>query len=162
MLNFDQQKLVCTLSLEQNGFRLSFIYCIIGVNMTIWSELGDLDPVLRLLRLYKWALPAVYLVSQCIDFDQTAEDTLLGRGKEVIRFRWPWPNYKVTTLLRLWKWAFFAVYLSSNPMHGFWQNCQNTLLGHGKELVTFCWIDPIFVKTHKHITMLWCSPSSHL
>ena len=39
-------------------------------------------------------LSALYLLNQWVDFDQTCTDTLLGRGKEVVGFWWPWPHFQ--------------------------------------------------------------------
>ena len=39
-------------------------------------------------------LSALCLLTQWVDFDQTCIDTLLGRGKEAVRFWWPWLHCK--------------------------------------------------------------------
>ena len=40
------------------------------------------------------SLCAHHLFNQRPEFDQTSTDTLLGLGKEVIRFWWPWPYFQ--------------------------------------------------------------------
>ena len=141
--NLTQQKIVCTLSLEPNaGFRPSFMYFIIGMNKQFDQNLVTLAQFSRSppLRLKKIALSAVYLVNQCMDFDKTAKYTLLGLGKEMVRFRWPWPNFKVTTLLRLYKWVYLK--LKANQCMDFNQTAKTHYwVGSGWEsdiiLVTF-------------------------
>ena len=40
------------------------------------------------------SLCAHYLFNQWLEFDQTSIDISSGLGKEVIRFRWPWPYFQ--------------------------------------------------------------------
>ena len=44
-------------------------------------------------RLHSW-LSALCLLNQWVDFDQTGTDTLLGWGKEMIRFGWLWTHFQ--------------------------------------------------------------------
>ena len=39
-------------------------------------------------------MPALYLLNQWVDFDQTCTDTLMGGGKEVFSFWWHWPHFQ--------------------------------------------------------------------
>ena len=45
------------------------------------------------------SLSALHLLNQLVEFDQTCTDTLLGGRKEVIRFWWHWPHFKVIPAL---------------------------------------------------------------
>ena len=53
----------------------------------------ELLPFVKFLNAVK-SLCAHYLFNQWLEFDQTSTDTSLGRGKEVIRFWWPWPYFQ--------------------------------------------------------------------
>ena len=44
-----------------------------------------------------WLLVCTLSPDQWVDFDQTCTDTLLVRGKEVIRLWWPWPLFQDQT-----------------------------------------------------------------
>ena len=78
--------------------------------------------------------------------NQTAKNTLLGRGKQVIRFRWSCQNqgHHAFKTVKMRLVNMFAVYLNSIPMHGLLPNCQNTLLSRGKEVIRFWWPWPNF------------------
>ena len=64
-------------------------------------------------------LSALYLLNQWVDFDQTCIDTLLGWGKEVFRFWWPWPPFQGRTITEcqiLTKKSLTASYLVNQIM----------------------------------------------
>ena len=85
-----------------------------------------------------WLLVCTLVSStKWVDFDQTWTDTLLGWGKEVIRFWCPWPHFQghTSTLnvnFRHCKWVEF---------HQTW---TDILLGRGKEVIKFWWLWPHF------------------
>ena len=74
-----------------------------------------------------------------MEFDQTSTDTSLGWGKEVIRFWWLWPHFKVS--LALWnsnfdrKKSICAHYLLNHWLE-FDQTSTDTSIGGGKK-----WLD---------------------
>ena len=67
-----------------------------------------------------------------MDFDQACTDTLLGGGKEVIRFWWPWPHFQGHT--NTLKFSNFdqrklPCTLSLEPNDGFWPNFMYCIIG---------------------------------
>ena len=51
------------------------------------------------IKTVKWALSALYLLNQLVDFDQPWTETPLWHGKEIIKFWWPYLIFKVTPAL---------------------------------------------------------------
>ena len=91
------------------------------------------------------SLCAHYLFNQWMEFDQTSTDTSSGYGKEVIRFRWPWP-YIINN-----KWVLCALHLMNHWGNGtkladilLDQISTDTSEGWGKELIGFWWPWPYF------------------
>ena len=63
-----------------------------------WLDFGDLDLFFKVTGglILENGFSAPYLQNEWIDFDQTCTTILLREGKELIRFWWPWPMFKVT------------------------------------------------------------------
>ena len=88
-----------------------------------------------------------------MNFNLTGTDALLGRGKEVIRFWWPWPYFQghTSTLnVALWpKKSLSAPYFLNQMIYS-----SKTLfilsLGYLKDLIRFWWSWPNF---HGHYTI---------
>ena len=77
-----------------------------------------------------------YLLNQSMDFDQTHIDTVLGKGKEFIRFWWTRPNFQgYTGTLKCPKLGFPALYFE--PVGAFDQTCIDALLEEWEELIIF-------------------------
>ena len=100
-------------------------------------------------------LAALCLLNQWVDFDQTGTDTLLRRGKEVIRFWWPWPHFQGTPAL--FNIRFVGVCIASCLHCVFWTNgwiltklAQTHYWDGGKKWLDFGDFDLIF-KVHQHL-----------
>ena len=65
------------------------------------------------------SLYAHYLFNQWPEFDQTSTDKLLGRGKEVIRYRWPWPYFQGHYIIKTLKVSLVCT-LSHESMDVIW------------------------------------------
>ena len=118
-----------------------------------WLDFGDLVPIFKVkpaLWIIKfWRqhpcsfLSALYLLNQLVDFDQTWTVTLVGRGKEVIRFWWLWPHFQGHTSTSNYQFRrrqprnFFSALCLLNQWMDFDQTCTDTLLGWWKEEVRF-------------------------
>ena len=61
------------------------------------------------------------LFNQWLEFDQTSTDRSLGRGKEVIRFWWPWPYFQGHYIIKTLKVSLVCT-LSHDSMDGIWPN----------------------------------------
>ena len=87
-------------------------------------------------------LSALYLLNQWMDFDQTCTDTLLGEGKTVIRFWWPWPHFQGHTgTLKFFNFdqkSLSAPYLL-NQMTDSGQTSYIVTLGCFKDFIRFWW-----------------------
>ena len=55
---------------------------------------GDILLLVRIRWHPRSFLSALYLLNQWVDFDQTGAVALLGQGKEVVRFWWPWSSFQ--------------------------------------------------------------------
>ena len=100
-LNFKlwhKKKLNCTLSLEPNdGFRLSFMCCIIGIN-EILETLTQFSRSPHYQDL-KWTFSAV----QWVDFDQTCTETAYHQGNISEQ---KWPHHSCTSTVKCrWVWC---------------------------------------------------------
>ena len=83
-------------------------------------------------------LSALYLLNQWMDFDQTGKNTLLGRGKEVIRFWWPY-----------FQWShqhFECQILTKNSLSASY--FLNQMMDSGQDLIWFWWPWPNFQVHH--------------
>ena len=96
-------------------------------------------------------LSALYLLNQWVDFDQTCTNTLLGVGKEVIKFWWLWPHFQGhTSTLNyqiLTKKSLSAPYLS-NQITDSGETSYIVMLGWFKDLRKFWWHWPNFQGHH--------------
>ena len=136
----------------RNGWILTKLaqlyYCDMKKN---WLDFGDLDLIFKVTGglILENGFSAPYLQNEWIDFDQTCTTILLREGKELIRFWWPWPMFKVTEGggvergHRLFENGFSASYLQ-NEWKDFDLTCTAILLWHGKELIRFWWPWPHF------------------
>ena len=83
-------------------------------------------------------LCALYLLNQLVDFYQTCTDTLLGWGKEVIRFWWSWPHFEVASCLHSISWTSGWILTKCAQTH-YWDG--------GKKRLDFGDLDLIFKVT---------------
>ena len=97
----DYWKMACLHPITwRNGWiltKLVHLYCCYMEKN--WLDFGDLDPIFKVtggLRLLENSLSAPYLLNELLDFDQICTDILLRQGRDLIRFWWPWPIFKVT------------------------------------------------------------------
>ena len=85
-----------------------------------------------------------------MDFYQTCTDTLLGRGKVLVRFWWPWPHLQGhTSTLKFSSFdqkSLSAPYLL-NQMTDSGQTSSIVTLGWFKILIRFWWPWPIFLRS---------------
>ena len=97
------------------------------------------------------SLSALYLLNQCLDFDQTGTDTLLGQGKDVVRFWWPWPHFKghASTLnFSNFDQKSLSAPCLLNQITGSGQTLHIVTLGWFKDLVRFWRLWPNFQGHH--------------
>ena len=98
-------------------------------------------------------LSALYLLNQWVDFGQTCKDILLGGGKDVIRFWWPWPHFqghtstlKFSSFDKKKKKAYLHPIL--NQMTDSGQTSYIVRLGWFKDWIRFWWPWPNFQGHH--------------
>ena len=75
--------------------------------------------------LIEKSLCAHYLLNQWLEFYQTSTDSLLGQGKEVIRFWWPWPHFQGHYIIKTLKISLVCT-LSHESIDGIWPNNTDT------------------------------------
>ena len=109
-------------------------------------------------------LSALYLLNQCVDLDQTSTDTLLGQGKEMIWFWWPWPRFQGHTSTEchiLTQNSFSAPYLLNQMMDSDQTLCIVSLRKL-KGLIGFWWPSPNFQGHHTFKTVKWALSAVYL
>ena len=116
LMDFDQ---TCIVTLLEEG--------------TIWLDFGDLDLFLRSQWYFGWrwrllSFLCIIFWTNWWNFDQTCIDTLLGGGKELLRFWWPWPYIQGHSgTLKCPQYGFHA--LSSELVDAFWPNLYRYIIG---------------------------------
>ena len=93
---------------------------------------------------------AHYLFNLWLAFDRTSSDTLLGWGKEVIRFWLPWPNFQghsSTLKLKFDRKKNLCAHYPYNLWLEFDQTSTDALLGWRKEVIRFWRLSLIFKVT---------------
>ena len=109
-----------------------------------WLDFGDLDlifkvtPALWNSNFDRKELVCTLSLEPMVEFYQTSTDTLLGQGKEVIRFWWPRPYFQGHYIIKTLKMSFVCTLMSwINRCH-----CDG-----GKQWLDFGYLDLIFKVT---------------
>ena len=88
-------------------------------------------------------LSAVCDYGICWSYSLFFIDTLVGKGKELVRFWWPWPYFQGHRGTLKFP-NMVSVHYLLNKWMDFNQTGKDTLLGKGKELIRFWWPWPYF------------------
>ena len=115
-------------------------------------------------RCSRCFLSALCILNQCVDFDLTCTDTLLGQRKKVVGFWWPWSHFESHTSTLNYRFEqkrLSALYIL-NQMKDSGQTSHIVTLQWCKDLLILWWPWPNYQVTTLNRLQKWILSAHYL